>query len=66
MCMWMGVWVCVCVFVPNLLIEACFPELCHTSDIKPLLQWIPCQAFGVTGSLLGLVGPVSVYYDWMR
>ena len=30
------------------------------------LQWLPCQAPGVLGSLLGLAGPVSVYYDCMR
>ena len=26
-----------------------------------VLQWLPCQAPGVIGSALGLVGPVSVY-----
>ena len=30
------------------------------------LQWLPCQATGVIGSALGLVGPVSVYCDWVR
>ena len=30
------------------------------------LQWLPCQAPGVIGSALGLVGPVSVYCDWVR
>ena len=39
----------------------------HTSDFKKLaLQWLPCQAPGVIGSALGLVGPVSVYCDWVR
>ena len=33
---------------------------------KYVLQWWPCQAPGITGSLLGLVGPVSVYCDWVR
>ena len=33
---------------------------------KLALQWRPCQAPGVIGSALGLVGPVSVYRDWMR
>ena len=33
---------------------------------KLALQWLPCQAPGVIGSVLGLVGPVSVYCDWMR
>ena len=28
---------------------------------KLALQWLPSQAPGVTGSVLGLVGPVSVY-----
>ena len=36
----------------------------HTSDL--VLQWLPCQAPGVMGSALGLVGPVSVYCDWVR
>ena len=30
------------------------------------LQWLPCQAPGIIGSALGLVGPVSVYCDWVR
>ena len=30
------------------------------------LQWLPCQVPGVIGSALGLVGPVSVYCDWVR
>ena len=30
------------------------------------LQWLPCQAPGVMGSVLGLVGPESVYCDWVR
>ena len=30
---------------------------------KLALQWLPCQAPGVIGSALGLVGPVSVYCD---
>ena len=33
---------------------------------KLALQWLPCQATGVIGSVLGLVGPVSVYCDWVR
>ena len=37
--------------------------------VKPVasilaLQWLPCQAPDVKGSVLGLVGPVSVYCDW--
>ena len=27
----------------------------------PVAKWLPCQAPGVIGSALGLVGPVSVY-----
>ena len=33
---------------------------------KLALQWLPCQAPGVIGSVLGLVGQVSVYCDWVR
>ena len=33
---------------------------------KLALQWLPCPAPGVIGSALGLVGPVSVYCDWVR
>ena len=33
---------------------------------KLALQWLPCQAPGVIGSAQGLVGPVSVYCDWVR
>ena len=43
-----------------------FPGSSHTSDFELALQWLPCQASGVIGSALGLVGPVSVYRDWLR
>ena len=33
---------------------------------KLALRWLPCQAPGLIGSVLGLVGPVSVYCDWVR
>ena len=33
---------------------------------KLTLQLLPSQAPGVIGSVLGLVGPVSVYCDWVR
>ena len=33
---------------------------------KLALQWLPCQAPGITVSVLGLVGLVSVYCDWVR
>ena len=29
------------------------------------LNWLSCQAPGDIGSAIGLVGPVSVYYDWV-
>ena len=35
-----------------------------TSKLAP--QWLPCQAPGIVGSVLGLVSPVSVYCDWVR
>ena len=35
----------------------------HTND-SPVA--IPCQAPGVIASALGLVGPVSVYCNWVR
>ena len=38
-----------------------------TSDLKKMApQWLPCQAPGIIGSALGLVGPVSVYCDCVR
>ena len=37
----------------------------RTSD-RLVRRWLPCQAPGVTGSALGLVGQVSVYCDWVR
>ena len=39
----------------------------HTSNFKKkALQWLPCQAPGVIGSVLELVGPMSVYWNWVR
>ena len=38
----------------------------HVSDLKLALQRPPCQAAGVIGSALGLVGLVSVFCDWVR
>ena len=32
---------------------------------KLALQWLLCQAPGIIGSAPGLVGPVSVYCDWV-
>ena len=33
---------------------------------KLALQWLPCQAPGMIGSVLLLVDLVSVYCDWVR
>ena len=43
-----------------------FSRLSHTSVKKWALQWLLCQASGVIGLVLGLIGPVSVYCDWVR
>ena len=34
--------------------------------LKLAFQWLPCQAPDVIESALELVGPVSVYCDWVR
>ena len=41
-----------------------FPVITVTQKLA--LQWLPCQAPGAIESALGLVGPVSVYRDWVR
>ena len=41
-------------------------DLCsgrYTSDLKIVSPVVTCQLPGIVGSLLGLVGPVSVYCD---
>ena len=38
----------------------------HTSDFKIGTPVLPFQAPGIIESALGLVGPVSVYCDWVR
>ena len=38
----------------------------HTSDLKIGTPVAACQAPGVIGSVLGLVGLGSVYCDWVR
>ena len=38
----------------------------HSSDLKIGTPVLPCQAPGVLWSVLGLVGPVSVYCDFVR
>ena len=40
-----------------------FSGLSHTSDFKIGTPRLPCQAPGIIGSALGLVGPVSVFCD---
>ena len=42
-----------------------FPGTSHTGDLT-IGTPVACQALGVIGSVLGLVGPVSVYCDWVR
>ena len=43
-----------------------FPSRSFLVPFKLILSWFPCQAPGVTGSVLGLVGLASVYHDWVR
>ena len=43
-----------------------FPGRVIPVTYKLALLWIPCQAPGVKGSDLGLVGPVSIYCSWVR
>ena len=43
-----------------------FPGRVIPVTLKLALQWLPCQAPGVIGSVPGLVGPVSVHDDWVR
>ena len=43
-----------------------FPGSSHTVTSKLALMWLPCQAPGVILSVLRMVGPVSVYCDWVR
>ena len=38
----------------------------HTIDLKIGTPVLPCQAPGIIGSVLGLVGPVSVYCDRVK
>ena len=41
-----------------------FPWSSHTSKLKK--GTLVANSTGVTGSVLGLVGTASVYYDWVR
>ena len=47
-------------------LDGIFPGRVIPVTSKLALQWPPCQAPGVIGSVLGLVGPVSVYCDLVR
>ena len=38
----------------------------QVDSLKLALHWLPCQAPGVIGSALGVVGPVSVFCDRVR
>ena len=43
-----------------------FPGRVMPMTLKLAHQWLPCQAPGIIGSPLGLVGPVLVYCYWVR
>ena len=43
-----------------------FAEDLFLGRVLLALQWLPCWVPGVTGSALGLVGPVSVYRAWVK
>ena len=43
-----------------------FARSSHSSNLKMGTPVLPCVAPGVIGSVLGLVGLVSVYCDWVR
>ena len=42
-----------------------FPGRVIPVTSKLVLQWVHCQAPGVIRAMLELVGPVSVYCDWV-
>ena len=45
---------------------ASFPIESYQNFKKVVLLWLPCHASDVTGSVLGLAGPMSVYRcDWV-
>ena len=50
---------------PNPACNVIFRDRVIPVTSKLALQWLSCQAPGVIGSSLGLVGPVSVYCDWV-
>ena len=54
---------------PGLIPSFCadlFPGWVIPVTWKSTLLWLPCQAPRFNGSVVGLVGPVSIYYDWVR
>ena len=50
----------------NPICDGIFPGRVIPVTSKLALQWLPCQAPGIIGSALGLVGPVPVYSGWVR
>ena len=46
--------------------DGIFPGRVIPATKKLALQWLLCQAPGIIGSGLGLVGQVSVYCHWVR
>ena len=38
----------------------------HTHIHRLVLWWLAWHVPGILGTVLGLVGPVSVYCDWVR
>ena len=43
-----------------------FPGRVIPVTYKLAFKWLPCQAPGIIGSVLGMVGPVLVYCDWVK
>ena len=50
----------------NPVCDGILPGFSHTRDLKISTPVATCQAPGVIGSVPELVGPVSVYCDWVR
>ena len=51
--------------VPTVALDLC-PGRVMPVTSKLVIQRLPCQASGDTGSALGVVGPVSVFCDRVR
>ena len=43
-----------------------FPGRVIPLAYRLVLQWLSCHVPGAVGSVLGLVGPVSIYCEWVR